>query len=527
MGQPIGTCGDNVGSLGNGSPVHDADKARPPGRSLQPVAASDSASQVWQQGRATWTNPSADFISQLDKGQTYDPGAGSCNLYNGQIGSLASIVIVPLEMQAGLSLNNSEFAGSCGRCYEVRCVNGTVMGNNTDDGARTNISLSALDPPFEHCKNTSMPLLDFLGRPFQGDALESAGLLAVQCWEQPQGQIIQITNEDGCNASQVPVSASCTNLVQFNLDSRAFQQMAHPGYGLMNAEYRPVNCTAPQLPLQPSDGLISRTIIGDEVKCLWPRMNASCFTFTQKPGIQQPSDAQQQEIKFQCRGCNMSGLQPLSIANTSGISFQISSAIAAEGRYGVFGNAVPPLLVTLNTADSSTKTLPVNLTGMAQLSIGTAMQTVTILYQDPTVLPATQDWATAAAQFTDIKFRYDDTISPLRNVSFCLSELQLLPSQVNLTAGANVIPTGPTSHALSNCQLADAQPVNEDSHFVDEVFPITNFPSITDYTAFQQAGWTNVETCTNSLSPPQCCYQFQKQPIASLAAIPLSLHLTH
>lgn len=53
-----------------------------------------------------------------------------------------------------------------------------------------------------------------------------------------QGQIIQITNEDGCNASQVPVSASCTNLVQFNLDFRAFQQMAHPGYGLMNAEYR-------------------------------------------------------------------------------------------------------------------------------------------------------------------------------------------------------------------------------------------------------------------------------------------------
>ena len=27
---------------------------------------------------------------------------------------------------------------------------------------------------------------------------------------------------------------------------------------------RPVNCTAPQLPLKPSDGRISRTIIGDE-----------------------------------------------------------------------------------------------------------------------------------------------------------------------------------------------------------------------------------------------------------------------
>ena len=63
------------------------------------------------------------------------------------------------------------------------------MGNNTDDGARINISLSALDPPFEHRKNTSMQLLDFLGRPFQGDALESAGLLAVQCWEQPQASL--------------------------------------------------------------------------------------------------------------------------------------------------------------------------------------------------------------------------------------------------------------------------------------------------------------------------------------------------
>ncbi len=115
--------------------------------------------------------------------------------------------------------------------------------------------------------------------------------------------------------------------------------------------------------------------------------------------------------------------------------YDFVTCLFTEGRYGVFGNAVPPLLVTLNTADLSTKTLPVNLTGMAQLSIGTAMQTATILYQDPTVLPATQDWATAAAQFTDIKFRYDDTISPLRNVSFCLSELQLLPSQVNLTAG--------------------------------------------------------------------------------------------
>ena len=47
--------------------------------------------------------------------KTYDPGAGSCNLYNGQNASLASSVIVPLEMQAGLSLTNPEFAGSCGR----------------------------------------------------------------------------------------------------------------------------------------------------------------------------------------------------------------------------------------------------------------------------------------------------------------------------------------------------------------------------------------------------------------------------
>ncbi len=72
---------------------------------------------------------------------------------------------------------------------------------------------------------------------------------------------------------------------------------------------------------------------------------------------------------------------------------------------------------------------------MPQPPIDTAMPTVTILYQDPTVLPATQDGAKQTAHFTDIKFEYDDKISPPRNVSFCLSELQLLPSQVNLTAG--------------------------------------------------------------------------------------------
>lgn len=115
--------------------------------------------------------------------------------------------------------------------------------------------------------------------------------------------------------------------------------------------------------------------------------------------------------------------------------YDFVTCLFTEGRYGISGNALPPLLVSLNNDDSSQKTMPVNLTRMPQPSMDTAMHTVTILYQDPTVLNATQDGAKAAAQFTDIKFEYDVKISPPRNVSFCLSELQLLPSQVNSSAG--------------------------------------------------------------------------------------------
>ncbi len=53
------------------------------------------------------------------------------------------------------------------------------------------------------------------------------------------------------------------------------------------------------------------------------------------------------------------------------------------------------------------------------------------------------------------------------------------------------------------------------------VFPIggNDTCSNSSHTDQTDTGWTNVETCTNSLSPPQCCYQFQKQPIASLVSL--------
>lgn len=100
-------------------------------------------------------------------------------------------------------------------------MNGAVMGNNSADGARTNISLTALDQPSKHRKNTSMPLLDFLRRPFPGNALESADRLAGQCWEQPQASLglsptslNQVTRKDlpYCGHNQALKFPTCRKL---------------------------------------------------------------------------------------------------------------------------------------------------------------------------------------------------------------------------------------------------------------------------------------------------------------------------
>ena len=45
--------------------------------------------------------------------------------------------------------------------------------------------------------------------------------------------------------------------------------------------------------------------------------------------ITDPSAAQRQAVSFQCRECDLPGLQPFALTNTSGISFKIASAVAA------------------------------------------------------------------------------------------------------------------------------------------------------------------------------------------------------
>ncbi len=54
---------------------------------------------------------------------------GSCGYTNGD-GSLP----FPPESMAALADRDKDFPGSCGRCYELRCVSGVVYGEGVSQG---------------------------------------------------------------------------------------------------------------------------------------------------------------------------------------------------------------------------------------------------------------------------------------------------------------------------------------------------------------------------------------------------------
>ena len=49
--------------------------------------------------------------------------------------------------------------------------------------------------------------------------------------------VIQIAGGSSCSYNNAS-DALCTDLTHFNLGYAAFEKLAHPGYGLMNLQYR-------------------------------------------------------------------------------------------------------------------------------------------------------------------------------------------------------------------------------------------------------------------------------------------------
>ena len=75
---------------------------------------------------------------------------------------------------------------------------------------------------------------------------------------------------------QVPQTWCNSDIAHLDLSYWAFEKLAHPVYGVMPLEFRPVDCTT-NTPLTPfTPGFVSRTIYSDLVRCL--ALNTCCVS---------------------------------------------------------------------------------------------------------------------------------------------------------------------------------------------------------------------------------------------------------
>ncbi|KAI8476465.1 MAG: hypothetical protein J3K34DRAFT_455778 [Monoraphidium minutum] len=187
----------------------------------------------------------------------------------------------PREQYAAAADANPDYPGSCGRCYEVRCNPGIVLNNELQpiqiengffEGDRFRPYLATINPN----------VTDSQGRPFPGNPAEARGEQEVICANPSRTLLVRIA--DSCPCTQVlPEGAPgvapggetreqtwcCGGVQHFDLSYDAFEQLAHPVYGVTMLEYRPVDCDT-RAPLSFEPGFISRgPIYSDGIKAGW------------------------------------------------------------------------------------------------------------------------------------------------------------------------------------------------------------------------------------------------------------------
>ncbi|KAI8470025.1 MAG: hypothetical protein J3K34DRAFT_521703 [Monoraphidium minutum] len=195
---------------------------------------------------------------------------GSCGFTNSD-GSLP----FPRGTVAAAADTNSDYAGSCNRCYGVRCTSGIVLAN---DGRPLNWSEAGAF----YLTSVSRTLPDTSGRLWPGNDVEELGLVNTQCWDESREQIIRVIDTCPCRqvlpdgapgvapGGEVRRQEVCcggpAGITHFDISFYGFEQLAHPLYGqqarrcfaIGMLEYRPVDCTT-GLPVPPS--YVDRTAI--------------------------------------------------------------------------------------------------------------------------------------------------------------------------------------------------------------------------------------------------------------------------
>lgn len=145
---------------------------------------------------ATSTGGPEEFLDAFivrGEGSFGDTLYGSCGLYEQQGNLSVRPQDVPYgDAVAALGVINADYPGSCGRCYEVRCRDGVVLGY--DD-------LPVSTTEFFVLEDVNSTVKDTKGRSFPGNAGKAKNEQVVKCWNSTQSVVVSII--DSCPAFQI------------------------------------------------------------------------------------------------------------------------------------------------------------------------------------------------------------------------------------------------------------------------------------------------------------------------------------
>ncbi|KAL6758139.1 hypothetical protein V8C86DRAFT_3025649 [Haematococcus lacustris] len=305
-------------------------------------AQAPTANGGWIEGRATY------YGAPEAVERAYDPtrGAGSfgilafgaCGYTNLPGGTLP----FARDAVAASADQNPDYPGSCGRCYEVRCKSGLLLNNERvpirivyPDLGGGNISTVGYfdgDTARPYLPSINPNVTDGEGRPFPGNMGEAQKVVDVRCYDENRSLRVRVA--DSCPCKQVlPDGAPgvkpggevrrqewcCGPVNHFDLSYWAMEQLAHPVFGAIMLNYRPVDCTT-GAPIPPNfiSPYIYSAVTGIGPGWGWFSYDAQLARLenqgpTPIPGGTKStcvSVAPKGGLSFRCRQCQRPGFQP-------------------------------------------------------------------------------------------------------------------------------------------------------------------------------------------------------------------------
>ena len=301
----------------------------------------DVAAGAWIPGRATFYGASqaleaASVAKGKPAGQYGVLEQGACGFTNSN-GALP----YPRDIYAAASDTTPDYPGSCGRCYQVRCRSGSP-----ENGGKP-----LTIPDLEYYDPTLVP--DSQGRAWPGNPLEAQGGFYTQCWD--EDAVITVRVADSCPCIYYLKTGEvfrqwwcCGGNNHFDLSYWAFEKLAHPTYGVMKLEFRPVDCVTNK-PLNPLPGFVNQTMFdggsptGLQSGWSWLPYNAKNMELL-APGQGRArglaicgSLSKGGGIPLTCRECTKLGYQPF--AKTKSLQFWIRSNTKSTDP---FASSTPP-----------------------------------------------------------------------------------------------------------------------------------------------------------------------------------------